>query len=42
MRLRKMDPSPSEKIKHELLSWEGVTILAHNFVAVMFFCVELP
>jgi hypothetical protein len=36
-----MDPTPSEKIKHELISWKGVTIHAHNFVAVMFFCVGL-
>jgi Family of unknown function (DUF5519) len=37
MGLRKMDPSPSEKIKQELLSWKAVTIHEHNFVTVMFY-----
>jgi hypothetical protein len=32
-----MDPSPSEVIKQELLSWRGVTIHEHNFVTIMFY-----
>jgi hypothetical protein len=32
-----MNPSPSEVIKQELLSWKGVTIHDHNFVTVMFY-----
>jgi hypothetical protein len=32
-----MDPSPSETIKQELLSWEGVTIHEHNFVSIIFY-----
>ena len=35
---KKMDSSPpSEKIKKELLSWQGVTIHEHNFVSVIFY-----
>jgi hypothetical protein len=32
-----MDPSPSEVIKQELLSWRGVTIHEHNFVTIIFY-----
>jgi hypothetical protein len=32
-----MDPSPSEVIKQELLSWKGVTIHEHNFVSIIFY-----
>lgn len=32
-----MDPSPSEVIKQELLSWKGVTIHEHNFVTIIFY-----
>jgi hypothetical protein len=32
-----MDPSPSEVIRQELLSWKGVTIHEHNFVTVIFY-----
>ena len=32
-----MEPSPSEVIRQELLSWKGVTIHEHNFVTVIFY-----
>ncbi len=32
-----MDLPPSEVIKQELLSWEGVTIHDHNFVSIIFY-----
>jgi hypothetical protein len=32
-----MNPSPSEAIKQELLSWKGVTMHEHNFVSIMFY-----
>jgi hypothetical protein len=32
-----MDLSPSEAIKKELLSWNGVTIHEHNFVSMIFY-----
>jgi hypothetical protein len=32
-----MNPSPSEAIKQELLSWKGVTIHEHNFVSMIFY-----
>ena len=32
-----MEPSPSEVIRQELLSWKGVTIHEHNFVTVVFY-----
>jgi hypothetical protein len=32
-----LDLPPSEKIKQELLSWNGVTIHEHNFVTMMFY-----
>ena len=32
-----MDPSPSEVIRQELLSWKGVTIHEHNFATVIFY-----
>ena len=35
--LSRMDPSPSEVIKQELLSWKGVTVHEHNFVTIIFY-----
>ena len=32
-----MEPSPSEVIRQELLSWKGVTIHEHNFVTLIFY-----
>jgi hypothetical protein len=32
-----MNPSPSEAIKQELLSWKGVKIHEHNFVSMIFY-----
>ena len=32
-----MDPSPSEAITQELLSWKGVTIDGHNFTSIIFY-----
>ena len=32
-----MEPSPSEVIRQELLSWKGVTMHEHNFVTVVFY-----
>ena len=32
-----MNLPPSEVIKQELLSWEGVTIHEHNFVSIIFY-----
>src|SRR5215212_358987 len=36
-----MDPSPSELIRQELMSWKGVTIHEHNFVTVIFYVDEI-
>ena len=32
-----MDPSPSDVIRQELLSWKGVTIHEHNFATLIFY-----
>ena len=32
-----MEPSPSEVIRQELLSWKGVTIHEHNFATLIFY-----
>ncbi len=37
MKKNDLDLPPSEKIKQELLSWNGVTIHEHNFVTMMFY-----
>ena len=37
MKKNDLDLPPSEKIKQELLSWNGVTIHEHNFVTTMFY-----